>query len=115
MAVMLICPRGDGETELRGTIDVYYLTWCPACERLWRIELWSLLNADEPGRKLPLVIRALDALQYPHYPTPANGTEERHFSFSTQDQQTLDQLVWWAKALKAARDSDAEVAEIKAA
>jgi NAD(P)H-dependent FMN reductase len=30
-------------------------------------------------------------------------------------EQTLDQLVWWTKALKAARDSDALTGEIKAA
>ena len=30
-------------------------------------------------------------------------------------QQTLDQLVWWTKALKAARDSDAQMADTKAA
>jgi hypothetical protein len=53
MAVMLICPRCQGDTELRGTMDSWYLTWCPACERLWRLEIWSLLNAEEPERKLP--------------------------------------------------------------
>jgi NAD(P)H-dependent FMN reductase len=30
-------------------------------------------------------------------------------------EQTLDQLVWWTRALKAARDSDAAVADAKAA
>jgi NAD(P)H-dependent FMN reductase len=30
-------------------------------------------------------------------------------------EQTLDQLVWWTKALKAARDSDAAVADARAA
>jgi NAD(P)H-dependent FMN reductase len=30
-------------------------------------------------------------------------------------QQTLDQLVWWTKALKVARDNEAQLAEIKAA
>jgi len=53
MAVMLICPKCDGETELRGAIDAYYLTWCPACERLWRLEIWSLLNTEDPELKLP--------------------------------------------------------------
>ena len=41
------------DTELRGTMDAYYLTWCPDCERLWRLELWTLVNADEPARKMP--------------------------------------------------------------
>jgi hypothetical protein len=45
-----------------------------------------------------LVIRALDVLQYPNYPTPATGTEERHFAFSEQEQQLLDQLGLWQGA-----------------
>jgi Zn-finger nucleic acid-binding protein len=47
MPLMLICPKCDGATELRGTMDVWYMTWCPDCERLWRVELHSLLN-DKP-------------------------------------------------------------------
>jgi len=47
MPVMLNCPRCDGETELRGTMDAWYITWCPACERLWRLELWKLVHQDE--------------------------------------------------------------------
>ena len=53
MAVMLICPKCQSGTELRGTMDAYYLTWCPDCERLWRLELWTLINADEPKLKRP--------------------------------------------------------------
>jgi Zn-finger nucleic acid-binding protein len=53
MAVMLICPKCSADTELRGTLDAYYLTWCPACERLWRFELWTLMNAHDPERKMP--------------------------------------------------------------
>lgn len=53
MAVMLICPKCQAGTELRGTLDAYYLTWCPDCERLWRLELWTLLHAHEPERKMP--------------------------------------------------------------
>jgi hypothetical protein len=53
MSVMLNCPKCQGETELRGTMDAYYFTWCPACERLWRLELWTLINAAESERKLP--------------------------------------------------------------
>jgi hypothetical protein len=34
-------------------MDAYYLTWCPACERLWRLELWTLLNAYDEERKMP--------------------------------------------------------------
>ena len=56
MAVMLICPKCQGGTELRGTMDAYYLTWCPDCERLWRLELWTLINAEEPGLKQPWLI-----------------------------------------------------------
>jgi hypothetical protein len=56
MAVMLICPKCQGGTELRGTMDAYYLTWCPDCERLWRLELWTLINAEEPGLKRPWLI-----------------------------------------------------------
>jgi NAD(P)H-dependent FMN reductase len=42
------------------------------------------------------------------------GLEEiAHLNQSAE--QTLDQLVWWTKALKAARDSDAAVADAKAA
>jgi hypothetical protein len=57
MAVMLICPKCEGETELRGAIDAYYLTWCPACERLWRLEIWSLLNTEDFEKKLPSFTR----------------------------------------------------------
>jgi hypothetical protein len=28
-------------------MDAWYLTWCPECERLWRLEVHSLLD-DEP-------------------------------------------------------------------
>lgn len=44
MALMLTCPKCEGPTELRGTIDAWYMTWCPDCERLWRVELHSLLE-----------------------------------------------------------------------
>jgi Zn-finger nucleic acid-binding protein len=47
---MLICPKCEGSTELRGTMDSWYLTWCPECERLWRLELWSLLEKGGGGR-----------------------------------------------------------------
>ena len=47
MSVTLICPRCQGGTELRGTMDAWYLTWCPECERIWRIGLWTLLDDDE--------------------------------------------------------------------
>ena len=53
MAVMLICPKCRADTELRGTMDAYYLTWCPDCERLWRVELWTLMNAYDQARKMP--------------------------------------------------------------
>jgi hypothetical protein len=53
MAVKLICPKCQRNTELRGTMDAYYLTWCPDCQRLWRVELWTLFHADEPERKMP--------------------------------------------------------------
>ena len=48
MPVMLNCPKCDGTTELRGTMDAWYLTWCPDCERLWRFALWTLLD-DRPA------------------------------------------------------------------
>ena len=47
MSLMLNCPKCDGATELRGTMDAWYMTWCPDCERLWRVELHSLLD-DKP-------------------------------------------------------------------
>ena len=53
MSVTLICPKCQSGTELRGTLDAYYLTWCPECVRLWRFELWTLVHADESGRKMP--------------------------------------------------------------
>ena len=54
MGMTLICPRCQGETELRGTMDAWYLTWCPACERIWRVELWTLLHDEERARKTPV-------------------------------------------------------------
>ena len=56
MAVMLNCPKCQTDTDLRGTIDAYYLTWCPVCERLWRLEVWTLVNAHDPERKMPWLI-----------------------------------------------------------
>ncbi|NTU80349.1 MAG: CHAT domain-containing protein [Chloroflexales bacterium] len=38
---------------------------------------------------LPLVIRALDALQHPSYPTPLSDEDARHFTFHGQDQAIL--------------------------
>jgi len=32
-------------------MDAWYITWCPKCERLWRLELWKLIHADEAERK----------------------------------------------------------------
>jgi hypothetical protein len=37
-------------------MDAYYLTWCPDCGRLWRLELWTLLNPSDPARKMPWLI-----------------------------------------------------------
>src|SRR3954463_10318847 len=53
MAVTLICPKCQNGTELRGTLDAYYLTWCPECERLWRFELWTLVHGTEQKSKRP--------------------------------------------------------------
>lgn len=52
MGMTLICPRCQGETELRGTMDAWYLTWCPECERIWRLEIWTLIHGHDE-RKLP--------------------------------------------------------------
>jgi hypothetical protein len=30
-------------------IDEWYLTWCPECERLWRVDLRTLLETDAPA------------------------------------------------------------------
>lgn len=57
MALMLICPKCEASTELRGTMDAWYLTWCPECERLWRLEVRSLLN-DKPAEPWPPARRA---------------------------------------------------------
>ena len=49
-------------------------------------------------------------------PCCSRARSSRSSTISTRaPQQMLDQLVWWTKALKAARDSDAQTAEIKAA
>jgi hypothetical protein len=52
---MLICPKCEASTELRGTMDSWYLTWCPECERLWRIDLRRLLDdtAEPAGPAAP--------------------------------------------------------------
>jgi hypothetical protein len=46
-------------------------------------------------RQLQLVIRALDILQYPHYPIAQTATEQHHFSFTAEEQQILDALGLW--------------------
>jgi ribosomal protein L37AE/L43A len=51
MAVTLICPKCQASTELRGMMDVWYLTWCPDCERLWRVGMWTLLDTEPPDSK----------------------------------------------------------------
>ena len=38
-------------------MDAWYITWCPVCERLWRLELWNLVHADETEAKLPALTR----------------------------------------------------------
>ena len=53
MALNLICPKCDGATQLRGTMDAWYLTWCPECERLWRLELHSLLDDVVADASMP--------------------------------------------------------------
>jgi len=60
MALMLFCPRCEASTELRGTMDAWYLTWCPECERLWRLEVHSLLDdqPDTAGAAAPSARRA---------------------------------------------------------
>ena len=52
MGVTLICPKCQGETELRGTMDAWYMTWCPACERIWRLELWTLIHEEDAEQKI---------------------------------------------------------------
>jgi hypothetical protein len=52
MPLMLICPKCESSTELRGTMDSWYLTWCPECVRLWRLELRTLLG-DRPAKPPP--------------------------------------------------------------
>lgn len=47
-------------------------------------------------QELPLVIRCLDLLQYPGYPTPATTTEQEYFSFSADEQILLARLGLWA-------------------
>lgn len=46
--------------------------------------------------ELPLVIRSLDVLQYPHYPDPLNEREVAHFSFSPSEREVLSRLGLWA-------------------
>jgi hypothetical protein len=33
-------------------MDAWYLTWCPECERIWRLEIWTLIHGHDE-RKLP--------------------------------------------------------------
>jgi CheY-like chemotaxis protein len=44
---------------------------------------------------LPLVVRALDVLQYPGYPEPLTAGERGHFTFSAAEQSTLSALDLW--------------------
>src|SRR5262249_8374207 len=53
MSMMLNCPRCDGDTELRGTMDAWYITWCPSCERLWRLGLGIFVLEGGGGRHAP--------------------------------------------------------------
>ena len=48
-------------------------------------------------RQLPLVIRALDVLQYPHYPVPEISSEHQYFNFNLEEQQILSELGLWQK------------------
>jgi hypothetical protein len=27
------------------------MTWCPACERIWRFELWTLIHEEDAEQK----------------------------------------------------------------
>ena len=51
MTVTLICPKCQAGTELRGMMDAWYLTWCPDCERLWRVGMWTLLDTEPRDSK----------------------------------------------------------------
>lgn len=53
MAVTLICPKCQSGTELRGMMDAWYLTWCPDCERLWRVGMWTLLDTEPRDAERP--------------------------------------------------------------
>lgn len=53
MAVTLICPKCQSGTELRGMMDAWYLTWCPDCERLWRVGMWTLLDTEPRTAERP--------------------------------------------------------------
>jgi hypothetical protein len=66
MAVTLICPHCEASTELRGSMDAWYLTWCPECERLWRLDFRTLLD-DLPGH-------AIDAPSLPRHTRARAGS-----------------------------------------
>jgi hypothetical protein len=44
MPLTLTCPQCEGTTELRGTLGSWYLTWCPECGQLWRLDWRTLLE-----------------------------------------------------------------------
>ena len=40
-------------------MDAWYLMWCPDCQRLWRVGLWTLLE-DEDREDKPFRAKAAD-------------------------------------------------------
>jgi hypothetical protein len=55
----------------------------------------SLFTAPYDNVELPLVIRALDVVQYPEYPQHNGRAEQLHFTFSAHQQELLTALGLW--------------------
>jgi CheY-like chemotaxis protein len=53
------------------------------------------LHVPYSEHELPLVIKALDVMQYPNYPEPASAAERQYFAFSADEQYVLAGLGIW--------------------
>jgi hypothetical protein len=69
----------------------------------------SRFNPPYSSTELPLVVRALDVLQFPNYPTPYNEEQRQLFHFSEEEQNCLADLKLWDTAMRVRADAPQHV------
>jgi hypothetical protein len=83
-------------------LRMYFSSYQRGAYIRWESEVLGQVTSRIPmpfaAEDLPLVLRALDALQDPSYPTAWNSAQETLFSFSEDEQHRLAGLALWDEA-----------------